>query len=152
MKNLAGFIYHYNSLKLKVFPAVKNSDIDWSSIIFSEKGFDFYVLKDSGSTKKSYIEYSTDDEYNINPLRLKETIRYKCEVFNSASPDKKEKFNLPFKNESNKLLKIERDDEKSIVFQFINYLGKSDLYYDKDTSHCCLLKLCLIKSITKLIM
>lgn len=133
MKNLAGFIYHYDSLELKLFPAGKNGDIDWSSIVFSEKGFDFYALKDSESAKKSYIEYSTDDEYNINPLRLKETVRYKCEVSNSVNPDKKENFNLHFKNESNKLLKIERDDEKSIVFQFINYLGKSELYYYKDT-------------------
>lgn len=132
MKNLAGFIYHYDSLELKLFPAGKNGDIDWSSIVFSEKGFDFYALKDSESAKKSYIEYSTDDEYNINPLRLKETVRYKCEVSNSVNPDKKEKFNLHFKNESNKLLKIERDDEKSIVFQFINYLGKSELCFILD--------------------
>ena len=80
MKNLAGFIYHYNSLNLKVFPAGKKNDIDWNSIFFSESDFDFYVLKDSLSTNKSYIEYSANDEYNINPLRLKETIRYKCEV------------------------------------------------------------------------
>lgn len=132
MKNLAGFIYHYDSLELKLFPAGRNGDIDWGSIVFSNSAFDFYALKDSESSKKSYIEYSTDDEYNINPLRLKETIRYKCEVSNSVNPDKKEKFNLHFKNESNKLLKIERDDEKSIVFQFINYLGKSELCFILD--------------------
>ena len=132
MKNLAGFIYHYNSLELKVFPAGKKTDIDWNSIVFSENNFNFYALKDSGSTKKSYIEYSTNDEYNINPLRIKETIRYKCELSNSKNPDKKENFNLRFKNESNKLLKIERDDEKSIVFQFVNYLGKSELCFTSD--------------------
>lgn len=133
MKNLAGFIYHYNSLCLKLFPAGKKSDIDWNCIVFSESNFDFYELKDSVAAKKSYIEYYANDEYNINPLRLKETIRYKCEISASVNPEKKEKSYLHFKNESNKLLKIERDDEKSLVFQFVNYLGKSDLYYDKDT-------------------
>ena len=132
MRNLAGFIYHYNSLNLKVFPAGKKNDIDWNSIFFSESDFDFYVLKDSLSTNKSYIEYSANDEYNINPLRLKETIRYKCEVSDSINPDKNEKYNLHFKNESNKLLKIECDDEKNIVFQFINYLGKSELCFSLD--------------------
>ena len=132
MKNLAGLIYHYNSLKIKLFPAGRNSDIDWKNIVFSENDFDFYSLKDSVSTKKSYIEYSANDEYNINPLRLKETIRYKCEISDPVNLDKKENFNLHFKNESNKLLKIERDDEKSVVFQFVNYLGKTELCFDLD--------------------
>ena len=132
MKNLAGLIYHYNSLKIKLFPAGRNGDIDWNNTVFSENDFDFYALKDSVSAKKSYIEYSSNDEYNINPLRLKETIRYKCEISDSVNLDKKENFNLHFKNESNKLLKIERDDEKSVVFQFVNYLGKTELCFDLD--------------------
>ena len=103
MKNLAGFIYHYNSLELKVFPAGKKTDIDWNSIVFSENDFYFYALKDSGSTKKSYIEYSTNDEYNINPLRLKETVRYKCELSNSINPDKKENYNLRFTSDNGPL-------------------------------------------------
>ena len=134
MKNLAGFVYHYNSLEVIVFPAGKYNEIDWNKdkIVFSEGGFDFYNLKESSFAKKSYIEYSANDEYNINPLRLKETIRYKCEISASVNTDKKEKVYLHFKNENNKLLKIERDDEKSIVFQFVNYLGKTELYYDND--------------------
>ncbi|MBR0101559.1 MAG: DUF2357 domain-containing protein [Treponema sp.] len=132
MKNLAGLIYHYHSLKLKLFPAGRNGDIDWNNIVFSENDFDFYSLKDSVSANKSYIEYSVNDEYNINPLRLKETIRYKCEISDSKNPDKKENYKLHFKNESNKLLKIERDDEKSVVFQFVNYLGKTELCFDLD--------------------
>ena len=132
MKNLAGLIYHYHSLKLKLFPAGRNGDIDWNNIVFSENDFDFYSLKDSVSANKSYIEYSVNDEYNINPLRIKETIRYKCEISDSINPGKKENYNLHFKNESNKLLKIERDDEKSIVFQFVNYLGKTELCFDLD--------------------
>lgn len=132
MKNLAGLIYHYHSLKLKLFPAGRNGDIDWNNIVFSENDFDFYSLKDSVSANKSYIEYSVNVEYNINPLRIKETIRYKCEISDSINPGKKENYNLHFKNESNKLLKIERDDEKSVVFQFINYLGKSELCFESD--------------------
>ncbi len=133
MTEFYGLKYHYNSLELKVFPAGKHNDIDWNSIVFSESDFDFYALKESSFAKKSYIDYSPNDEYNINPLRLKETIRYKCEISDLENPDKKEKYNLHLNNESNKLLKIERDDEKSLVFQFVNYLGKTEIYYDNDT-------------------
>ncbi len=132
MKNLAGFIYHYNSLSLKLFPAGKHNQIDWSNIAFSDGNFDFFLLKDSGASEKSYVEYSTDSDYNINPLRLKETVRYKCQISDSDNPDKKENYKLHFKNESNKFLKTEKDDEKSIVFQFINYLGKSELCFETD--------------------
>ncbi|MBR1639096.1 MAG: DUF2357 domain-containing protein, partial [Treponema sp.] len=132
MKNLAGFIYHFKSLSLKLFPAGKHNEIDWNNIAFSDGNFDFYLLKDSGAGEKSYVEYSTESDYNINPLRLKETVRYKCQISDSANPDKNEDYKLHFKNESNKLLKTEKDDEKSIVFQFINYLGKSELCFDLD--------------------
>ena len=132
MKNLAGFIYHYNSLSLELFPAGKHNEIDWNNIAFSDGNFDFYLLKDSGAGEKSYVEYSTESDYNINPLRLKETVRYKCQISDSDNPDKKENYKLHFKNESNKLLKTEKDDEKSIVFQFINYLGKSELCFESD--------------------
>ena len=43
MKNLAGFIYHYDSLTLKLFPAGKHNEIDWKSIAFSDGNFDFYL-------------------------------------------------------------------------------------------------------------
>lgn len=132
MKNLAGFIYHYNSLSLKLFPAGKHNEIDWNNIAFSDGNFDFYLLKDSEAGEKSYVEYSTESDYNINPLRLKETVRYKCQISDSDNPDKKENYKLHFKNESNKLLKTEKDDEKSIVFQFINYLGRSELCFESD--------------------
>ena len=132
MKNLAGFIYHYNSLTLKLFPAGKHNEIDWNNIAFSDGNLDFYLLKDSGASEKSYVEYSTESDYNINPLRLKETVRYKFQISDSDNPDKKENYKLHFKNESNKFLKTEKDDEKSIVFQFINYLGKSELCFESD--------------------
>ena len=132
MKNLAGFIYHCNSLTLKLFPAGKHNEIDWNNIAFSDGNFDFFLLKDSGTSEKSYVEYSTESDYNINPLRLKETVRYKCQISDSDNPDKKENYKFHFKNESNKFLKTEKDDEKSIVFQFINYLGKSELCFETD--------------------
>ncbi len=143
MKNLAGFIYHFNSLELKVFPAGMNGDIDWNNdkIVFSENGFDFYTFKDYVHVKKSYVEYSVNDEYNITPLRIKEIVRYKCEISDSKNPDKKENYNLNFKNvrnEPNNVLKIEHDDEKSIVFQFVNYLGKSELCFTLDNEQLAL--------------
>ena len=143
MENLAGFIYHFNSLELKVFPAGMNGDIDWNNdkIVFSENGFDFYAFKDYVHVKKSYVEYSVNDEYNINPLRIKEIVRYKCEISDSKNPDKKENYNLHFKNvrnEPNNVLKIEHDDEKSIVFQFVNYLGKSELCFTLDNEQLAL--------------
>ena len=86
-------------------------------------GFDFFI--DDNLSNKIYFEYK-DSELNISSLRLKETIRYCCKV------EKRSDELLPhIFNEDNKLVKIEKEDDR-IIFQFINYLGKSSIYFGTD--------------------
>lgn len=135
----AAFVFHVDStLVLKLFPAGKHNEIDWNHAAFSEGSLDFYDLKDSGTNEKSYVEYSPDNDLNIEPIRLKETVRYKCSISYSRKVDGDvfTQFNPHLKNESNKFLKLERDDSSSLTFQFINYLGKSELIFaSKDGEH-----------------
>ncbi len=135
----AAFVFHVDStFSLKLYPAGKHNEIDWNHAAFSEGSLDFYDLKDSGTNEKSYVEYSPDNELNIEPIRLKETVRYKCSVSYSqkGGNDDFAYFNPRLKNESSKLLKLERDDFSSLTFQFINYLGKSELVFaSKDGEH-----------------
>ncbi len=138
MKKFSGIVYHCNSLALNIYPAGKHNNIDWDNIVFSDGSLDFFIFKDSSTAEKSYVEYSTDNELNIEPIRLKETVRYKCSVSYSqkGGNDDFTQFNPRLKNESNKLLKLERDDSSSFTFQFINYLGKSELIFSgKDGEH-----------------
>lgn len=128
----AAFVYHVDSsLCLKLFPAGKHNAIDWNNAAYSDGNLDFYILKDSGANEKSYVEYSIDSDYNINPLRLKETVRYKCSVYysNKSGDEVFAQFNPHLRNESNKFLKLERDDSSTLTFQFVNYLGKSELIF-----------------------
>lgn len=134
MENIAGFIYHHDFLDLKIFPAGKSSKIDWENRIDSENNFDFYAFVKSpeentsdNNNQKPFIEYDINDDYNIEPLRLKETIRYKCEVISKKDDVD---FKIHINNEENKFLKIERDHDDSFSFQYINYLGKSSLIID----------------------
>lgn len=141
----AGVIYHADSsLCVKLFPAGLHNQIDWNTAVLSENNlcfYDFASAKAKEEASKIYIEFSKSDEYAIEPLRIKETIRYKCSVFYEKTDGKKSaddfiRFNPRLKNESNKLLKIERDDSTSLTFQFINYLGKSELVFDgRDGNH-----------------
>lgn len=135
----AAFVFHLDStLSLKLFPAGKHNEIDWNHATFSEDSLDFYDLKDSGTNEKSYVEYSPDNDLNIEPIRLKETVRYKCSISYSRKVDGDvfTQFNPHLKNESNKFLKLERDDSSSLTFQFINYLGKTGLIFSgKDGEH-----------------
>jgi predicted component of viral defense system (DUF524 family) len=126
----AAFVYKTASFQLKVFPAGKNRLVCWDDIKYTDGCFDFFSLVDDDPNGKSYVEYEKNEAYNIEPLRLKETIRYKC-IVEPINTDEKTICVLSLKNEDNKFLKIERDDERSLVFQFINYLGKSKLFFDE---------------------
>ena len=134
----AGLVYHADSsLCVKIFPAGLHNKIDWDTVVFSEGKFDFFSFKEK-QAKENYIDYCQNTELNINPLRLKETVRYKCVVSyeGKKEDDASTRFNPHLRNESNKLLKIERDDDSSLTFQYINYLGKTELLFnDKDGEH-----------------
>lgn len=129
---LYGLIYeHSPSLSIKIFPAGEHENIDWEeNPALRIQSFKFYSKRSASNAKsKEFIEYSEKSDYNILPLRLKETVRYKCRV---ESKDKSDNcnFNPHLKNEDNKLLKIERDEKNSFTFQFINYLGKAAIIFN----------------------
>lgn len=129
---LYGLIYeHSPSLSIKIFPAGEHENIDWEeNPALRIQSFKFYSRRNALNTKsKEFIEYSEKSDYNILPLRLKETVRYKCRV---ESKDKSDNcnFNPHLKNEDNKLLKIERDEKNTFTFQFINYLGKAAIIFN----------------------
>ena len=137
----AAFVYHVDfAFTLKLFPAGKHNEIDWSNIVYSDGNFDFYLLKDSGAKEKSYVEYSTDSEYNINPLRLKETVRYKCQISDSDNQDKisyeSDYVNLTqaVAEECSALL-LEYSSPTSLTFSQNAEKQKIDLYYNRTFSH-----------------
>lgn len=69
------------------------------------------------------INQYKESELNINCLRLKETVRYCCKVTNCTN-----NYYPHITNEDNKLVKLEKEDDR-IIFQFINYLGKSYIVF-----------------------
>ena len=129
---LAAFAYQCNSFCLKVFPAGKKLDINWENVVYSAGCYLFYSLRND-SNAKAFVEYKKNDYYNIEALHLKETIRYGCEIVPTEGHEK-ENYSLSFRNKDNKFLKIEQDDKQRITFQFINYLGKTTLYFDDSES------------------
>ncbi len=72
--------------------------------------------------KKVYFEYK-DSELNIRNLRLKETVRYCCRV----SECEKDYYPI-IRNSENTFVKIEKENDR-IIFQFVNYLGKTSLIF-----------------------
>ena len=79
---------------------------------------DLYLYKSNVAEEKIFFEYK-ESELNINSLRLKETVRYCCKIENCSN-----EYYPHITNEENKLVKLEKEDDR-IIFQFINYLGKS---------------------------
>jgi hypothetical protein len=90
----AGLLYHVDSsLCVKIFPAGLNNKIDWTSTVLSKNGFNFYNFKEPQS-KENYIDFSINEELNIQPLRLKETVRYKCVIYHNKETENDDFINL----------------------------------------------------------
>lgn len=104
--------------------------INWNDEKVCELGenystFDF--LNPINKRKPVIIDYGLDG----NPvLRLIETKRYILKIDCMTG----ERIELPhFQNEDNKYLKIDKD-KNSISFQFVNYLGRSKIFFGDDDS------------------
>lgn len=102
------------------------NDIDWEVECASDLGEQYFTcdFKETSSQKAAMsIERGIDDEF---VLRIVETKRYILKV----ECDNKDSVDLPhFQNEENKFLKCDKDKD-SILFQFINYLGRSKIMFD----------------------
>lgn len=83
------------------------------------------TLYDYGTSKT--FDYSEKSEYNIYHLRTKETIRYCCRI-DAPSKDLVKKYYPTLPDENSRLFKLDRDNDR-IFFQFISYLGKTELRF-----------------------
>ena len=89
------------------------------------------VYDDGKYSSKAPFEYR-ESNLNITPLRLKETVRYSCVIWSEDEFDYSP-YEPSLRNMSNKFLKIE-SEKNHFVFQFINYLGKSELLFGDKVS------------------
>lgn len=127
MKNIAAVSYKIDETHTAwIFPSGTNlNELDFAE---TKDGLNFYISRKHLS--KIFFEYKKSD-LNINSLRLKETVRYCCKMVNFSATDSDL---IPhITNEDNKLVKLEREDDR-IIFQFINYLGKSYIYFGNNKS------------------
>ncbi len=103
-----------DSHKAIIYPSGTN--IDTNVKIKAEERFSLYLTEKE--CEKKFFEFKKSD-FNINSLRLKETIRYCCKIENCSND-----YYPHITNEDNKFIKLEKENDR-IIFQFINYLGKS---------------------------
>ena len=88
---------------------------------------DLYLYITESEQNKRCFEYK-ETTLNIFPLRLKETLRYCCKIISEVNV--KDIIYYPhIKNEDNKLVRLEKEDDR-IIFQFINYLGKTCIFFE----------------------
>lgn len=122
MENIVAIsIYLDNTHKQKAFIYPSGTTIPANPIIDEKGGLELY--RTDTEQKKTFFEYK-ESQLNINPLRLKETVSYCCKIENYDN------LYYPYiKNENNKLVKLGKEQDR-IIFQFINYLGKSSIYFE----------------------
>ncbi len=113
-----------DSHKAIIYPSGTNPFQDCNTEVV--EGKTFYLSKEH--INKQYFEYKLSD-LNINPFRLKETVSYCCRI---ESSDKEKNYYPHIVNEDNKLVKLGNEDDR-IIFQFINYLGKSRIYFENSS-------------------
>lgn len=110
----------------KIYLVGTYEQIDWCEEYSCELGekYSTFEFKDSASKINAMtLEKGLDGEYI---LRLIETRRYVLKVEGTTG----ETLVLPyFQNEGNKFLKCDKDKD-SILFQFVNYLGRSRLVFN----------------------
>lgn len=114
-------IYLDDTHKQKAFIYPSGTTIPSNPIIDEKDGLELY--RTDTEQKKTFFEYKKS-QLNINPLRLKETVSYCCKIENYDN------LYYPYiKNENNKLVKLGKEEDR-IIFQFINFLGKSSLHFE----------------------
>lgn len=117
-----------DNIKAKLYQVGTYSSVDWEQEENSALG-DHYVTysykKECPQKPSIFICKGID---GINMLRIIETKRYVLKIESNQGTD----VPLPrFQNEGNKLLKCDKDKD-SVTFQFVNYLGRSRLFFDSE--------------------
>ncbi len=111
----------------RIYPVGTYNLIDWEKEEFCILGTEYscYSLKEP--TNNSFIDVAQRTD-GVFTLRLIETKQYILRLVCESNVD----MALPrFQNENNKSLKINKDKE-SVMFQFINYLGRSRITFGED--------------------
>ena len=113
--------------RAKIYLVGTYSYIDWKNECSTELGEKFVGYKynkELGQPSVINVTQSLNGEYI---LRLVETKRYVIKIENDDGLEPE----LPhFQNEGNKFLKCDKDRD-SVIFQFINYLGRSKIYFNE---------------------
>ncbi len=113
--------------RVRLYLAGTYNLIDWNTECSTELGDEFIgykFIEESGKQPVIRITQSLGGEYT---LRLIETKRYVIKI----EGDNGIEVELPhFQNEGNKFLTCDKDRD-SVTFQFINYLGRSKIYFDQ---------------------
>lgn len=112
----------------KIYPVGAFGNIDWNAGEICPLGEEYlvYPLKHVSSSK-AYLSIAVDMA-GQPILRMLETKRYIVKIESKAEQGVK----LPhFQNEDNKFLKLDKD-EVSVIFQFVNYLGRSRMSFKTD--------------------
>ena len=134
IKNIAAVEWQIpdSEAKAVIYKAGKEPDYSLcqkKEIKCEEKKIIFYCKDETENIP--CFEYNENEDLNIFPLRLKETVSYCCKIEVNC-PDKekadKEKIEISIANEDNKFVKTEHEKDR-IRFQFINYLGKSRIIF-----------------------
>lgn len=129
IKNIAAVEWQIpgSEAKAVIYKAGKEPDSSYQKKEIN--GYVFYCKYETGNLP--CFEYNENEDLNIFPLRLKETVSYCCKIEVNC-PDKektdKEKIKISIANEDNKFVKTEHEKDR-IRFQFINYLGKSRIIF-----------------------
>ena len=113
---------NYNAL---IYPAGSFNDVDWGtgqSCSLGNEFLSYKFKKPKDSTVGITIATGAD---GTDVIRFTETKRYTIKINSKSGTGNA----LPFlQNEGNKSLKLDKD-ENTVVFQFVNYLGRSKITF-----------------------
>lgn len=114
-----------NEYEVRIYKVGTYDQIDWENrlpCMLGKRYFGYEFVVEDEKNADLILTYGLDGQ---PILRLRETKRYVLRLVYESG----EEVELPhFQNESNKFLRLERDRD-SVIFQFINYLGRSKIMF-----------------------
>ncbi len=106
-----------------VYPCGKT---DGTGLSFTETNDGIGLYRAEKETD-GFFDYVDEENSRFRKLRLKETVRYVCRIDAPCWETKQRVYPL-LPDENSQMFKVEKDNDR-IVFQFIGYLGKSELRF-----------------------
>ena len=106
-----------------VYPCGKT---DGTGLSFTETNDGIGLYRAEKETD-GFFDYVDEENSRFRKLRLKETVRYVCRI-DAPCRETEQRFYPLLPDENSQMFKVEKDNDR-IVFQFIGYLGKSELRF-----------------------